>query len=121
MYKRQNNGNLTFRLNPLPIEAQFSTLQSILVGDFNADKHPDVLLCGNDHGSDVDSGRQDASLGLLLLGNGRGNFTSVPAHRSGLYLEGDYRRVIRLKVVEKQVFYFFLKNNGRGELSLIHI
>lgn len=112
----QNNGNLTFGLTPLPVEAQFSTVQSMLVGDFNADKHPDVLLCGNDHGSDVDSGRQDASLGLLLLGNGKGDFTSVPAHRSGLYLEGDYRRVIRLKVVENPFFYFFLKNNGRGEI-----
>jgi len=91
-------------------------VQSLLVGDFNADKRADVLLCGNEYGSDIDSGRQDASSGMLLLGNGKGHFTPVPAHRSGLYLEGDYRRVIRLKVVENQFFYFFLKNNGRGEI-----
>jgi hypothetical protein len=36
-------------------------------------------------------GRYDASYGSLLLGDGRGHFTTVPARESGLRLKGEIR------------------------------
>ncbi|MDX2068098.1 MAG: hypothetical protein SFV55_06705, partial [Haliscomenobacter sp.] len=37
-------------------------------------------------------GRQDASRGVWLKGNGRGGFTIVPNEQSGLDVPGDARR-----------------------------
>ena len=49
----------------------------------------DIVLSGNFFPNEVHMGRQDASRGLLLLGDGQGNFKEVP--RNGLNLTGDAR------------------------------
>src|SRR4029077_12949853 len=72
----RNNGNGKFELIPLPAMAQLAPLYGMVTGDFNNDNNLDVAICGNDFGTEVTNGRYDAMNGLLLLGDGKGSFTT---------------------------------------------
>jgi hypothetical protein len=41
--------------------------------------------------------RLDAGFGLLMLNDKKGNFKSIPCHKSGLFLDGDVRDLKMLK------------------------
>jgi hypothetical protein len=88
-----NNGNSTFTLQPLPIEAQFSPVTAALADDFDRDGRPDLLLAGNEFGVPPVFGRYDASYGLILRGTGGGRFEAVDLAKSGLVLEGQVRHI----------------------------
>ncbi|MET7257225.1 VCBS repeat-containing protein [Dyadobacter fermentans] len=87
----ENQGNGHFAVKALPIEAQMAPVFGIVVTDVNADHNPDVILSGNFYPNEVNMGRQDASTGLLLLGNGKGAFAPQSPAKSGLLLQGDAR------------------------------
>lgn len=93
-----NNGNGTFTLRRLPIEAQFSPISAAVAEDFDGDGRVDLLLAGNEFGLPPLFGRYDASYGLLLRGNGSGVFTPVELSQSGLVLDGQVRH---MKVVRQ--------------------
>jgi hypothetical protein len=87
----ENLGNGKFKVTALPVEAQMSPVFGIVITDVNEDNHPDVILTGNFFHNEVNMGRQDASHGLVLLGNGKGSFKSLTARESGLLIRGDAR------------------------------
>ena len=87
----ENKGNGRFEVKALPVEAQVAPVFGIVVTDVNADHNPDVILSGNFYPNEVNMGRQDASTGLLLLGNGKGSFSPQNPGKSGLLLKGDAR------------------------------
>lgn len=93
-YWLENTGNGQFKSHLLPIEAQFAPINSILISDFDGDRKQDILVAGNEYQTEVSTGRTDASLGLLLKGNGKGNFKSIPAYKSGLLMEGDVKSML---------------------------
>ncbi len=88
-----NNGNGTFNLQPLPIEAQFAPIYAVLAGDYDGDGHVDLLVAGNFYGVTPMRGRYDASHGLLLRGNGNGRFEPVVMEESNLVIEGQVRNM----------------------------
>jgi hypothetical protein len=98
----ENRGGGAFDIHPLPIEAQFSVIQSIQAGDFNHDGHLDILIAGNSYSPDFMIGRYDASKGLLLIGNGKGGFQPVAAPVSGLDISGDARNTAFLNIKGNQ-------------------
>lgn len=101
----QNEGNGKFLLKPLPKMAQVSPVNGIAISDLNADGKLDVLVIGNDYGNEVFSGRYDASTGLMLLGNGNGEFTIIPSYKSGFMVDGDAKALARLKsALGKELF-----------------
>ena len=55
-----------------------------------------MLLCGNINNARIRFGKYDANYGLLLEGDGTGNFKTIPQHQSGLKLKGDVRSSILL-------------------------
>jgi enediyne biosynthesis protein E4 len=75
-----------FIIHQLPIEAQISCINQILVDDYDNDGHLDLLIAGNMFNSEVETPRNDAGHGLFLKGNGKGNFKSIPAIESGFLL-----------------------------------
>lgn len=89
-----NNGDLTFSPKELPVEAQFSKTNSILTDDFNADGKIDLLLLGNFYPYRPQLGESDASYGVYLRGEGKGNFTALPPNQSGLFADGDVRNAV---------------------------
>ncbi len=84
----ENQGSAGFVWHALPIEAQLAPVQTILVYDFNQDGKNDLLIAGNDFGTEPHTGRYDALFGQLLLQSPAGNFQAVPTGDSGLYLPG---------------------------------
>jgi hypothetical protein len=65
-----------------------------LISDFDGDGKQDILLAGNEYQTEYSTGRTDASLGLFLKGNGKGNFKSFPFHKSGFLVEGDVKSML---------------------------
>ncbi len=88
-----NNGDGTFTLQPLPVEAQFAPVYAALAGDFDGDGRTDLLLAGNVYGVQPALGRYDASYGLLLSGRGDGRFTAVDMEQSHLVIDGEVRHL----------------------------
>ncbi|MBC8152788.1 MAG: VCBS repeat-containing protein [Bacteroidetes bacterium] len=93
----QNQGNGTFTVKALPVEAQFAPVMAMLTGDFDRDGRKDILLSGNFFGAAPTFGRYDAGRGLLLRGNGKDEFTAVASQKSGFVVSGEARDMHRLK------------------------
>lgn len=89
----ENLGNGRFKVTPLPNSAQVSSLNSFILDDFNQDGHQDILAAGNLFVSEIETTRNDAGVGNLLLGDGKGTFTSLPARQSGVFLPYDVKRM----------------------------
>ncbi|WP_240642452.1 VCBS repeat-containing protein [Nonlabens xiamenensis] len=83
-------------IHQLPRLAQLSNITGIQTEDFNQDGHLDVLIAGNLYVSEVETPRNDAGYGLLMLGDGKGSFQPVPASESGVYIPGDVKRLKRM-------------------------
>ncbi|HEY9000698.1 MAG TPA: VCBS repeat-containing protein [Mucilaginibacter sp.] len=93
----RNDGNGKFTLIPLPIEAQVSVLNGMQTGDFDGDGNLDVVINGNDYGTDVSIGRYDALNGLMLKGNGNGNFKPLSILQSGIYIPGNGKALVQMR------------------------
>ncbi len=106
-----NMGNGTFKMKPLPTEAQFSSVYGILVKDFDEDGNPDILLGGNFYQSKPEAGIYDASYGLFLKGNGKGDFTAVGESESGILIRGQVRDMTLLKAGKKQLVVVAMNND----------
>ena len=81
---------------PLPLEVQFSPVFTIMVLDFDHDGKEDLLLCGNINRARLRFGKYDANHGILLKGDGKGNFNYINQQQSGFNLRGDIRSVINI-------------------------
>lgn len=88
----ENQGQGKFILKPLPLDAQRSPIFGFLLKDFDGDGKLDALATGNFYPNEAHMGRQDASRGILLKGNGRGDFQIIPNEKCGLNLPGDTRK-----------------------------
>ena len=72
-------------------------LNGVVVDDYDGDGNADVLINGNDYGTEVSVGRYDALNGLLLKGNGMGGFTPLSILQSGIYIPGNGKALVKLK------------------------
>jgi len=110
-----NNRNGTFTMKALPMEAQFSTVYGITVKDYDGDGKQDILLGGNFYQSKPEVGIYDASYGLLLKGDGKGNFAPVHADQSGFFLKGAVRDMITVKSKKKNLV-IVARNNDQPKI-----
>jgi hypothetical protein len=115
----ENLGSRAFRVSPLPLLAQISSVNGILTDDFNQDGFTDILLAGNFYPYRTQYGRSDSSLGLLLLGNGKGKFDPMSWDQSGFLAAGDVRNMILVNGESKQKFILLARNNDK--MTLIDI
>ncbi|MCX2680956.1 VCBS repeat-containing protein [Galbibacter sp. EGI 63066] len=93
----ENKGG-SFVLHQLPNPAQLSSINQILVEDFDKDGHLDALIAGNLHASEVETPRNDASNGLFFKGNGKGNLQPVISRESGFYAPGDVKDMTTINI-----------------------
>ena len=83
-----------FEMHPLPDAAQFSPAFGLCAGDLDGDGLADLFLAQNDFSVPERHSRYDSGRGLLLRGDGTGNFTAMPASESGIVLHGEQRGVV---------------------------
>ncbi|WP_457652429.1 VCBS repeat-containing protein [Rhodocaloribacter sp.] len=116
----ENNGDGTFTMRPLPVQAQFAPVRAVLSGDFDGDGHADVILAGNFGGAPTRRGREDASYGRLLRGDGQGGFTVVEPAASNLWLTGEVRVLRRLRRADGSRLLVAARNDDRLQLIQWH-
>ncbi|MCF8247656.1 MAG: VCBS repeat-containing protein [Saprospiraceae bacterium] len=92
----ENQGG-KFVQRKLPNPAQTSPVQGILVDDFTGDGFVDILMAGNKYGLEIETNRSDASNGVLLRGDGKGNFTFVQNTASGFWASKEVRDLALLR------------------------
>lgn len=112
----RNDGGGKFTAVPLPVEAQMSELCGITVDDFDGDGNLDVVLNGNDYGTEVATGRYDAFNGLLLKGDGKGGFKPLSIMQSGIYIPGDGKALVKLKGARGNYLLAATQNRDRMKL-----
>lgn len=106
----RNDGG-KFTLWPLPVEAQFAPVESVCFEDVDRDGKLDLLLGGNLSAVQTELGPYDASVGLLLRGDGKGNFETVSPAASGFVVAGEIRAIQPVRLASGEVFYLVSRNN----------
>lgn len=92
------NADGGFSFAPLPRIAQSAPINAIVAEDFDGDGAADLYCVGNNFGPEPATGRFDGGLGVLLKGDGRGNFAAVPLAKSGLSVVGEARSAVMLSL-----------------------
>jgi len=112
----KNMGDGTFEVHALPIEAQLAPVNGMVSQDVNDDGFLDVVLIGNDYGNEIFTGRLDAQIGLVLLGDGNGNFKTLDFGKSGFVVPGDGKALIKLASASGSPLLVASQNRGRLEV-----
>jgi FG-GAP-like repeat len=115
----RNDGNGQFTLVPLPLEAQFSALFGMVAEDIDGDGNLDVVINGNDYGTEISVGRYDALNGLVLKGDGKGGFKPLSILQSGLFIPGNGKALVKL--YNKQGNCLLVASQNRGPLKVFQI
>ncbi|MEO5600757.1 MAG: VCBS repeat-containing protein [Cyclobacteriaceae bacterium] len=106
-----NKGDGTFRKKSLPLQVQFSPVYAILIDDFDGDKNLDIIMGGNLYRAKPETGIYDGSYGVVLKGDGNGNFTYIPALKSGISIIGEVRGL--KKIFNGKKILVVAKNNDQ--------
>lgn len=112
------NQNGTFIRHALPVEAQSSSSQGILIDDFTGDGILDLMLAGNEYGLDVETGRCDAGIGVLLQGDGKGNFTWLNNIQTGFWARREVRDLAVMRSSEGKQIVIVANNNSAVQLFM---
>jgi hypothetical protein len=92
-----NKGKGAFEKIPMPGEAQFSPVYTILTDDFNHDGWKDILLAGNLFGLKPELGRYDASYGIFYKGQPGHKLIYQAPQQTGFFYKGEARDLISIK------------------------
>lgn len=112
----ENKGEGSFEIKPLPALAQVSSINSILSKDFDGDGHKDLLVVGNLYPVEVETPRNDASTGLFLKGDSKGNFVPISIEKSGFFAPNDAKD---MKVINIGALEFVLVGNNDDFLQVL--
>ncbi|MGB3780858.1 MAG: VCBS repeat-containing protein [Tunicatimonas sp.] len=110
-----SEGDASFTFVPLPEEAQISATNDAIAEDINRDGKTDLVIAGNHYGWEVETSRNDASIGLCLLGDGQRRFRPLTLQESGFLASGDVRTLQKLRSVTGNTMILV----GRNQQALI--
>ncbi len=108
-----------FHEKKLPVQAQYAPVFTVTAIDYNADGIEDLLLCGNINHARLRFGKYDANYGVLLKGDGKGNFSYIGQQQSGFNIWGDVRGVININntlligINQKELKAYKLNDHGQ--------
>jgi hypothetical protein len=93
-----------------------SPVKGITVQDLDGDGAMDLVLAGNDFGTEVETSRYDAGNGCVLLGKGKGQFRTLNVLESGFFAAGDARRLAKVRLPGGNTGVIVANNNGPAQL-----
>jgi enediyne biosynthesis protein E4 len=105
-----NNGKGQFVLHPLPLPAQLSSINSLLINDVNGDGFKDIVCGGNFYDLLPQFCRLDASSGAVLLNDGKGGFSAD--RYSNLHINGQIRDIQVLNKKDDSQLIFLVNNRA---------
>jgi hypothetical protein len=83
-----NDGAGRFEMRALPRIAQISPGFGTVLQDFDGDGHLDLCIAQNFMNPQPETGQMDGGMGMLLRGDGQGNFRFLLPAESGIQVEG---------------------------------
>jgi len=90
-----------FKKLRLPNYAQISSVNDILIDDFDGDGATELALAGNLYVSEVETTRNDASYGCIIdFDKSIENMLTLKPSESGLFIKGDCKKVGKIKIGE---------------------
>lgn len=102
---------------PLPVEAQLSSLYSVAIADINKDGKPDLIAGGNFFGLKPETGRYDASEGLVFLNLGT-HFKYQPNGAAGFRASGEIRDIKLLQGKSSDLVLVARNNESMAVFSI---
>lgn len=109
----ENLGQGQFQVNALPNVAQLSPVYGVKCLDVNGDGNLDLVLVGNTKSNHFECGPTFGMSGLVLLGNGKGNWQPTTSAQSGFYAPGETKSIATLNGGKMLLLG---NNNGQPQL-----
>ncbi len=104
----ENQGNGTFQLTKLPVEAQVGPTMSVIATDVNKDGNLDIMGVGAIYDAEVETIRYDSNYGYVLLGDGKGGFTHSKEFEP--FVDSDSKDMVALTINDKECFVVVSNN-----------
>lgn len=106
------NENGYFKAKELPAITQLSSVNAIISEDLNKDGKLDLILGGNMYGSEVETPRNDASYGSVLIQSDDYEFDVIDASSTNFFGEGDLKSMKSISIGNKYQAYIIGQNSG---------
>ncbi len=111
-FENKSDGN--YKRHILPLQSQFSSINDIVVFDYDGDVYPDLFIAGNLYDTEVETPRSDAGIGLVLQNNGEKGFNPVTMDESGLLINQEVKVMAPIKLgTNRGMAYILAINNDR--------
>lgn len=108
----ENNGG-KFIVKKLPPDCQFSTIQAIVVDDFDKDGINDIVMGGNLFNAEIETTRADASVGIFYKGSKTNLFAKqYKPNESGFFIPYDVKDIQPIKVNGRTSLLVGINNNA---------
>jgi hypothetical protein len=78
------------------------------------------IVAGNLYGFEVETPRNDASLGLVLQTDADGEINAIPPFESSLYIRGEVRAIEKIWLASGEEAFLFAINNDSLKLIVKH-
>jgi hypothetical protein len=109
----ENIGKNRFRLEPLPVDCQFSPIFSSQFLDLNKDGYLDIITVGNFYATETTQlGYYDAAYGSVLMNKKNNQFQSISPLQTGFIAEGDVRNMLQVNWKDKGVLIITAEYGG---------
>jgi enediyne biosynthesis protein E4 len=114
-YWIENKGKGEFTMNKLPNWAQFSSINDMAEIRYK-DNSTAFIVAGNLYVSEVETPRNDASIGLVLLSDAKGEIKVVPPAESTLIIKGEVKAIRKIKLASGNDALLFAINSDSLKL-----
>ncbi len=113
----ENSGHRKMNIKKLPLSAQGSIVNGIVVDDLGKNGGRDLILAGNFYPFRTQFGPLDAGIGVTLKSGPKQAFSALDYSQTGLDIAGDVRNLI--KVRGRDGHYWLVAAKSNGEVQVI--
>ena len=90
----------------------------MIIDDFDNDSNLDILAAGNLFNVEIVTPRNDSGIGVLLKGDGKGQFIALPYESSGFFTPGEVRS---LALIHSGSDKMILTGNNNDTLQIFRV
>jgi hypothetical protein len=112
----ENDGKGNFKMHKFPNEAQLSSINDMIIDDFNKDGNLDILAAGNLFNMEIVTPRNDAGIGVYMEGDGKGGFKIIPASETGFFAPNDVKSLALIKLKNGEKLMLVGNNNEKLQI-----
>lgn len=107
-----NDQGSKFQKAALPDIVQVSTVNDILIEDLNNDSNLDMVIIGNNYSQETLFGRYDASIGTVLLGDGKFNWTQIENRYCNFVADKNAKEILMVSGKKEDKTMIIINNDG---------